>query len=786
MKTLSLSELKRRFEPGLALTLLLTLFAAIPLLSNPGLSDGADTLLHIQRAAEMNRLWAQGVFLPSWGDGFYWGYGSPLFHFYARLSYFLASIMRFAFGMSEIDALRWLLLLCQLTMSGGMYLFCRRRSGRLGGLIAGLVYVYSPYFLFTLPYARGAFPELLAFALFPLLLWRVDALRDRKTWYGLLLVVALQAALINAHNLMAVVLTGVVLLWLLAESLIQRINAEASQVDGTGDLLALLALLLGALASASFWLPIVLERESVSLATLLAFGYDASFATWKVLLTTPGPHDDGALNALSVLGALSIAQWGLAILGVGSLLIGYIRGYRSRHANALLGATIFALLGFALLALVSPDAKPLWDALPLLHLLQFPWRFVGPAAACLAIAASMNGIWLRRLPSSSQRGVIATAVALPIIISIPFFYVPSWSLSSVDASAAALHSSRFPGGTITDEFRPRDVHTLPGATSHLLADFADGYPVDKMNRAKLPAGGQAELLTSGPQSQSWRVRSPEAFQAEFYTFYWLGWQAEAAGQPAEIRPSTPHGMITVALPAGDYEARLFLGSTPPRDFAFALAILAVCCAIAVAWALRGHRTIATLYASAPPLARSEIQGILLGVFAVILLLPLTFREGVAWLDSPPGEALPAQVQSRFIFDDSIELIGYTLNSDSRKPGDPLDLKAYWFARQPTSINYRSFAHLYPAGASSQVLQADKIHPAQAPTSTWTADGYLKDDYYLRLPDDLPAGEYDLRIGLYYCSGAEPCGAFQRAQARDEAGNIIGDSVTLATIQMTAR
>ena len=108
-------------DPGLLLCLLLTLFLVLPLAQEPGLPVGGSTLM----------------------------------------------------------------LLCFGLCSGGMYAFCRRRSGRLGALIAGLVYVYSPALMRNLAFARGDYSELLAMALFPLLLWRLDACaigRSRSTF----------------------------------------------------------------------------------------------------------------------------------------------------------------------------------------------------------------------------------------------------------------------------------------------------------------------------------------------------------------------------------------------------------------------------------------------------------------------------------------------------------------------------------------------------------------------------------------------------------------------------
>jgi hypothetical protein len=61
-----------------ALMIAICLVPIWTLLQKPGLPNGTDTLYHIYRVAEMDRLWSQGVLIPHWADSFYFGYGSPL------------------------------------------------------------------------------------------------------------------------------------------------------------------------------------------------------------------------------------------------------------------------------------------------------------------------------------------------------------------------------------------------------------------------------------------------------------------------------------------------------------------------------------------------------------------------------------------------------------------------------------------------------------------------------------------------------------------------------------
>jgi len=534
-----------------------------------------------------------------------------------------------------------LLLLCFALCSGGMYLFCKRRCGRLGALIAGLVYVYSPTLMVDLPYARGAYSELLALALFPLLLWRVDDLRDKPKPASFLLACLLQAALLHTRLTTALTLTGITLAWLLFETLIQQFNREASQMRALSSVLAGLAMLLGILVSATVWPPTALPAFSGSSLTL------------EHLLSQPPLQDAGAINGLRELSKLGLAQWTLAGLGALTALALYIGGYRTRHPNAFLGAAYFAGLALILIALMLPSAAGLWSDSPLLRQLGEPARLLGPSAACLAIVAGISGLWLRRLTSRYQSSVVAIVVAAPIVTVIPLLYVPGWPPSLQTAVAPDALSLIAVG----------DISALVSAASMLLA-----------------------------LAISWRLRN---------------WQ---------LRPRP--------------------------------------------------------YWTTPPLARASVVGALLGGAIALLSLLIAFREGIAWINSPPGQALPAHVQRKVSLDGNVQLLGYDLNADVFRSGDRLVFNAYWYALKQPAGAYSSFLRLSAAGAPQ--VQARNSHPGNA---SWGPQGYIVERYELRLPAHLPAGEYDLVIGLVVCEllPLDECAA-------DEQAATVGSAV-LSTIRV---
>jgi len=613
----------RILDPALALVIILSLAAAKPLLAGSGLPYGHDTKHHLFRMASMQRSWTHGEYFPSWAEDTYWGYGSPLFHYYSSLTYHITSALQLGFNLNEIQSLRWLLLLSFLMAGAGMYLFCRRRCGRLGALLGGLIYVNSPYLFHVNVHQRGAFPENLALSLFPILLWRLDDLRDAPNARNFILVLLLEVALINTHNLSAVALTAFAFAWLAFEGLIQRLNREAGQLDGKGEQWAALALITGILVAAAFWLPVLLETESVSLETRF---WDIDKKYWRSpseLLKIPEQFYGSDLPEFADTLHIGIAQWTYALVGLCGALALYVRGYRTRHPQTFLAAVFFFGLSAPLIFMLTPKSMSLWDQAPIVRYLQFPWRLLGPLAVCLAYLASLNGFLLSRLSGKLRFAAITLAIATPVISGLQISGMLVWNYAGPNLSAAALMTTSATGATYGREFFPktasRDVDR-----QRLLDDYTDGYPIDKFDHSRLPAGARATLLQNAPESHNWRSSAPAPFEAIILNYWWPGWTAAVNGSAVPVLPSPGLGLISVSLPAGAYTLNVYLGSTPPRDVGALISGLGLVGGLALAGRLRRLAIRPRPYAVAPPLTRKATIGVLLGALLAVLILIITW------------------------------------------------------------------------------------------------------------------------------------------------------------------
>ena len=136
-----------------------------------------------------------------------------------------------------------------------------------------------------------------------------------------------------------------------------------------------------------------------------------------------------------------------------------------------------------------------------------------------------------------------------------------------------------------------------------------------------------------------------------------------------------------------------------------------------------------------------------------------FESEVGWLKCPPAsttvpEAIPLDVRADFA-----RLVGYTLTPAVVDAGQPLTLTLYWAAQTGADRDWTVFVHMLD-GAGQRIAQGDgQPLDGRYPTTVWGAGEVIPDDHVLSLPDPLPAGPYQLLVGLYDLSSGERLALF---------------------------
>ena len=547
------------------LSLLVLLVPVIQPLLTANFTRGADNGFHLWRAVQVERLLRGGILFSRWAPDMAHGFGYPLFVFHSPFSAYVAAVLRLS-GLSWPIAVNATFVVG--IVLGGLFAFFLARDlfGLPAGLVAGVAYVYAPYQAYD-AFNRGSMSEVVAWAFLPLVLWathRWSAKNDARFFtvgtLGL-------AVLVLTHQLFAFLFAPLLAAWVIVASIV----AHDWRVIGRGAAQGLV----GVGLSAFFWLPGLAERGWVQTDRLLGtwvFEYENNFLKLAELLAIPRVVDLSLINdrppkALGLVPAL------VALLPL-------VNWRRMRWATRWQTAMLLALLaGFSFMTL--PSSRLLWDHLPLLPYIQFPWRFLGPAALCAALLAAIAVSGLRARISTLGSGVL---IALLTLTSLGWFY-PDHQPPPSDISIAGMiaweRATDTLGTTAKGEYLPVWVHRFPEEPV-LETALASGDTIVRLPAESLPEGTRVLRADYGPLEATIELVGPTSFRARYLAFYFPGWRVHVDGEAVAIAPTDPDGLVSFDVPAGRHTIHVGFGETPLRLLADVVSLLSLALLVALA------------------------------------------------------------------------------------------------------------------------------------------------------------------------------------------------------------
>jgi len=736
-----------RLDWGAVTVLLLCLVAVWPWLVRPGLPAGTDAEIHVPRVAEFARVLAEGVLYPRWAPDFYLGYGYPLFNFYAPLVYYLAQpIYLFA---SAAAAVQVLFIVATFVAGLGMYAWVRRDLGPAAAVVSAAAFVFSPYGVLIEPFVRVDLAEFFALALMPWVVWGFDRLLASDRRSDVALAALPLAALALTHNLTLLLCAPFLAAYLIVRLFPARERRAWLNVVGAGALAVGLA--------AVFWLPALAEKQYVILDQVIGHGdfdFHRHFLTLRELLRPSPQIDQAALNPPLAYN-LGLVQWAWAVVG---LVFCFLPPVALRKGAKTPGSAFSApsavrlsgFMGLAALALgfLTLDASVgVWEAIPLLRYVQFPWRLLGLAALPLAWLA---GAGVAVIGERWQAWVAGGALTLLLIGALPTLYPPPWTplqddftpleMIQLELSGVAL------GTTANREYTPVWVQVPPHESGDVLTSYRSAGPVDRFDRDSLPAGAQLCIVSVSTRSDTFDIVSPQPFTAIIRRFYFPGWRAKIDGQPVEIAPGEPHGFVTVAVPAGAHTLELRFGSTWSRTLGTAISLVSLLVWLVSGWGF----TAGTQRTSRFQRQHLPFRGALLGgVLAFLVAKVAVIDRQPDWfrLTSTGDRVVVAQHTLRAQFEGQIALLGYDLPQTDVAQDGTLPLTLYWQAAGPVAKHYSVFVHLVRPAVHTWG-QDDRLNPGDIPTPRWPVDRYVRDAHALTVLPGTPPGEYQIEVGLY--------------------------------------
>jgi len=471
-----------------------------------GTPSGHDVEFHLYSWLEVFAQWRHGILYPRWAALAHFGYGEPRFIFYPPASWTLGGFITAIFPWTIASPIYIWIALVLAGMS--MFLLVRRWLDPASAVFAAVFYAVNPYHL-VIVYWRSAFAELLASCLVPLLLMFVwKAVEGEKR-----VVVPLGCLLAAAWftNAPAAVMIHYSLALLIVFFAWQKRAPRLLLVAGG-------AILLGACLAAVYLLPAVYEQRWVDIANAVSAG---SRPTDNFLFahTTDADHD--AFNR--------IVSW-LAIVETLIVFAAALAGKLWRDARRQLWN---ALAAWVLVCgiLMLPVSLVLWNVLPKLQFMQFPWRWLLCLSMVLTLFVTVGlRLWW-------QRAAVCIVSLLVIVGGWTQLQAPWWDNA---ADLREMQDNMYTGAGYegTDEYEPLG---------------ADPTAIEKDARKATiegPAHAAIDIVRWDTESKVFTAQVSAADRVVLKLFRHPAWRVEVNGREVETTARDATGQMLVPVAAG--------------------------------------------------------------------------------------------------------------------------------------------------------------------------------------------------------------------------------------------
>jgi hypothetical protein len=585
------------------LLLILAVVATWSMWQAPALVAGHSARKDLARLVEFDAAVRAGEVFPAWSPDLYAGYGSPIFQFYAPLAYYAAEVpVLMGFNYATALKITWLL---TLFASGvAMYRLASTYFSAWAACLGSVFYMVAPYRLIDM-FIRHALAEHCAFIWLPLIVWGTARFATNLSRGGFSVGAIASAALILTHNVMALIGLPVCV----AVALVFALSAEDGRLKPATKLWALAGVvpLIGVGLAAFFWWSAITGRALTYAEESLTGGYydfHRHFVqAWQFIDThwnfgTSGgdtgkemPLQIGLPHLLAALAALVMVVAGWQGQG---------KAGRIRVVWSIVGLCVVAIGAF----MCCRWSQSIWQWVPLLRYVQFPWRFLGLVVFGSAMCATALGDRIADfVPLSRQqrsqpdkvfsrhpivdRGSVSIVLVIiammgvyfPYYSRVFFFTGDARTRSVVRVTAREVEAMQSSGvlipfglsmtaaelraikerATSGDDFLPRDVKEKPTQPPTDIAYAQGGRVIDVVRLHQNFYRSRLEMSETG--------------KAGLLQFWFPGWHARVDGVPVTTAPTGPQAIVSCDLPAGDHIVEFTYTAWPRRGVGIIISIL---------------------------------------------------------------------------------------------------------------------------------------------------------------------------------------------------------------------
>lgn len=509
----------------LLLLTILSLLACWPFLKK-GYFESHDGEWMVIRFTAFHQALADGQFPVRFVDRLNNNYGYPVLNFLYPLPFYLAEIPKIV-GFGFVDSIKIIFVLSTVASVLAMFWALSQVSGISASLAGAIVYLFIPYRFVDL-YVRGSLGENMAFVFVPLIAGCIIKFKKGEKKFLPLLSISV-AAFILSHNVVAVLMLPFLSIWAFLQVGKKLWNF-------------ILPLIFALLVSAFFWIPALFDLQFVSLSQIKVSEISNHLVNPSKLIIPgwgygPNPNSPDGLSV----------QIGLVpfFIMAASIMILLKTKKDFKIVTFLLVAILFIFFANTELA------DPIWQILPGVDIIQFPWRM---HSILIFIAAYLAAYTIE---NSRKKILLVSLIATASILSTIFYTLPAAFVDKGDGFYATNEDTT----NVRDEYLPLWVKVKP-----------DKRPGEKI---ELVGPGQIVAKSIAQAKYSATIDAQEEIKVQVNTIYFPGWKVKSDGLDTSIDYQNPQGLITFNLPQGIHKVIISYSKSPVHLASEIISLLAI-------------------------------------------------------------------------------------------------------------------------------------------------------------------------------------------------------------------
>lgn len=482
----------------------------------------------VARVYEMGRALQDGMFPVRWVKDLGYGYGYPLFTFYAPFSYYVGGIF-VLLGLPALLATKVMMGVGVILSGIGMYFLGRSLWGEKGGLLAGILYTYATYHAVDI-YVRGDVAEFWAYALLPFIVYGMLQIHKTRNWLYVVLTAIAYGALISAHNLSAMMVTPFIIVW--GVVLGWKSKMQVRVLLGS-------AFLIGLLLAGFYWLPVFTEMHYTNVLSQVGGGADFHdhFVCLQQFWSSPwgfGGSVPGCIDGLSFM----VGKVALLLSGI-SLVLAVLL-YRKQAQKASLVFLFAAGLAIALF-LATSYSLFIWNGIKTMAFFQYPWRFLFLASFFSALLGGATVAFIEGIVPKNIKEIAGWIFSCLSLVAVLFFQTKLFAPQQYFLRTSNDYTNR---------------KQLTWETSKTSDEYMPPQFKKPKNQSEVPQrmvrliNGSAKLRVDKTQYKEITLAIPSGQVVQINQAFFPGWIVRIDGKDTAYQ-QTPTG-ISVLVPAGNH------------------------------------------------------------------------------------------------------------------------------------------------------------------------------------------------------------------------------------------